>query len=380
MESKQKGGPRVRDKKCEVPFKVNLRCGGRSSELVADGIRQAILSGRYGDGDVLPNREEMAETLGVSVRAVRGAIAKLAAEGLVMARHKVGCVVRSPKNKVWRGHVLYVGLEVAQNSYSTASFLMTFRQKMSELNFLVSVVTFSHDENGVLRDDGLKAALARPFGFVVVDTDDRKVQNMVGKSGIPFLSARRDHLEDGGGSASASSRPTVTDEFVRHCLEREIRSIIQFVPFNDAGCRDVDRRLRESGISVRTVRLGLGESDFHGHLEKVERAGMEAVMRTFSARRFKMPDLVLFRDDFVAFGGFTALSYLGIRVPEQIFAVSFSNRGFGPVYPKTVTRMESDPFAKGRLVAESVVSRLEGRKPRLSAAPTSSYIRGETFP
>lgn len=380
MEIKQKGGSRVRNKKCEVPFKVNLRCGGRSSELVADGIRQAILSGRYRDGDCLPNREEMAEALGVSVRAVRGAIAKLAAEGLVVAQHKVGCVVRSPKNKAWRGHVLYVGLEVAQNSYSTASFLMTFRQKMSELNFLVSVVTFSHDENGRLRDGGLKAALARPFDFVVVDTDDRRVHGLVGKSGIPFLLARRDHLDDNGRSASASSGLTVTDEFVRHCQEREVKSVIQFVPFNDAGCRDVDRRLREVGITVRTVRLGLGESDIRGHLEKVERAGMEAVMRTFSAKRFKLPDLVLFRDDFVAFGGFTALSYLGIRVPEQVCAVSFSNRGFGPVYPKTVTRMESDPFAKGRLVAESVVARLDGRRPRLSAVQTSSYIRGETFP
>ena len=369
MESKEKDGSRVKNKRCEVPFKVNLRCGGRSSELVADGVRQAILSGRYRDGDCLPNREEMAEALGVSVRAVRGAIAKLAAEGLVIAQHKVGCVVRSPKNKAWRGHVLYVGLEVAQNSYSTASFLMTFRQKMSELNFLVSVVTFSHDENGRLRNGGLKAALARPFDFVVVDTNDRKVMDLVARSGIPFRSSR-----DEGGNGNS-----VTDDFVRHCQEREVKSVIQFVPFNDAGCRDVDRRLREVGITVRTVRLGLGESDIRGHLEKVERAGMEAVMRTFSAKRFKMPDLVLFRDDFVAFGGFTALSYLGIRVPEQVCAVSFSNRGFGPVYPKTVTRMESDPFAKGRLVAECVVARIEGLKPRTDAAPTSSYIRGETF-
>ena len=370
----------MRNKKCEVPFKVNLRSGGRSSEFVADGIRQAILSGRYRDGDCLPNREEMAEALGVSVRAVRGAIAKLAAEGLVVAQRKVGCVVRSPKNKAWRGHVLYVGLEVAQNSYSAASFLMTFRQRMSELNFLVSVVTFSHDENGRLRDGELKTALARPFDFVVVDTDDRRVQDIVGRSGIPLLLARRDHLDDNGRSASASSRLTVMDEFVRHCQEREIKRVIQFVPFNDAECRDVDRRIRKAGIAVRTVKLGLGESDVHGHLEKVERAGMEAVMRTFSARCFKMPDLVLFRDDFVAFGGFTALSYLGIRVPDRVCAVSFSNRGFGPVYPKTVTRMEYDPFAQGRLVADCVVAQLEGRKPRFSAASTNAYIRGETFP
>ena len=371
----------MKNKKCEVPFKVNLRLGGRPAELVADAIRQAILSGRYEDGDLLPNREELAEMLGVSVRAARGAIAKLAAEGLVVARHKVGCMVKSPKNRVWRGHVLYVGLEVAQNSYNTASFLMTFRQRMSELNFLVSVVTFSHDEDRRLRDGELKAALVRPFDFVVVDAYDRKVLDIVRKSGIPFLSTQSKRIGPVANvAASNPTCPSATDEFVRHCVERRIKSVIQFVPFGDVGTRDVGRRLKEVGIAVRTVCLGLGESDYHRHLEGIERAGMEAVMRTFSGKRFKMPDLVLFRDDFVAFGGFTALSYLGVRVPEQIFAVSFSNRGFGPVYPKAVTRIEDDPFAWGRYAAERVVAEIDGRPYTVSYPPASAYIRGETFP
>ena len=83
MEIKQKGGSRVKNKRCEVPFKVNLRCGGRSSELVADGIRQAILSGRYRDGDCLPNREEMAEALGVSTKAIEKHLSRLKSEGVI---------------------------------------------------------------------------------------------------------------------------------------------------------------------------------------------------------------------------------------------------------------------------------------------------------
>ena len=95
--------------KSGLPFLFDgTRRSGLSDQL-ADGLRQAILTGRLKPGETLPTILEWSKLLGVSIRVPEAAIARLVSEGLVVARRRHGCVVAERGNAPnWKGHVLVV--------------------------------------------------------------------------------------------------------------------------------------------------------------------------------------------------------------------------------------------------------------------------------
>ncbi|MBF6179907.1 GntR family transcriptional regulator [Nocardia otitidiscaviarum] len=71
-------------------------------ELIADELRQKILSGELTPGDRVPGESILKDQYKVSVPTVRQALAVLRHEGLIEARHGVGTYVRTPRIKVRR--------------------------------------------------------------------------------------------------------------------------------------------------------------------------------------------------------------------------------------------------------------------------------------
>lgn len=64
------------------------------AEQIADTLRDAILTGRFGPGDPLPSERELAEQLEVNRSTVREALTRLEARGLVEIRHGGGARVQ----------------------------------------------------------------------------------------------------------------------------------------------------------------------------------------------------------------------------------------------------------------------------------------------
>lgn len=73
----------------------------RVAELVADALRQRVLDGDLGDGDLLPNQEVLLAEFGVSRPSLREAMRILEAEGLITVnRGNVGgAVVHRPDSR-----------------------------------------------------------------------------------------------------------------------------------------------------------------------------------------------------------------------------------------------------------------------------------------
>jgi GntR family transcriptional repressor for pyruvate dehydrogenase complex len=65
----------------------------RAVDLVANRLREAVLSGEFPPGAFLPPERELSATLGVSRLTLRAAVSRLEAEGLVRARQGSGVVV-----------------------------------------------------------------------------------------------------------------------------------------------------------------------------------------------------------------------------------------------------------------------------------------------
>lgn len=73
----------------------------RLAEVVADSLREQILSGGLPDGSELPNQERLLDDYGVSKQAVREGLRILELEGLITVRrgNVGGAVVHSPTNR-----------------------------------------------------------------------------------------------------------------------------------------------------------------------------------------------------------------------------------------------------------------------------------------
>ena len=70
----------------------------RTAEIVADELRQQIIDGSLGDGDLLPGQKQLVEYFNVSLVSVREALRILETEGLVSVRrgNRGGAVVHAP--------------------------------------------------------------------------------------------------------------------------------------------------------------------------------------------------------------------------------------------------------------------------------------------
>lgn len=71
----------------------------RLANLVADRLREQILSGELADGDLLPKQDDLFATFGVSMPSIREALRILETEGLITVRrgNVGGAVVRAPR-------------------------------------------------------------------------------------------------------------------------------------------------------------------------------------------------------------------------------------------------------------------------------------------
>ena len=75
-----------------------------------------------------------------------------------------------------------------------------------------------------------------------------------------------------------------------------------------------------------------------------------------------------------------ALQHHGVRLPEDVKVVTWANHGLGPVFWKSLARMEMDPYAHGATIAQYVLSFLRGHGLPDDAAIGPRYIDGDTFP
>ena len=98
-----------------------------------------------------------------------------------------------------------------------------------------------------------------------------------------------------------------------------------------------------------------------------------------SRRRHSLPDLIFISDDQIARGVLTELLAWGVRVPEETQVVTLSNRGFGVLWPTSITRLEMDPKEHGMAVAKASIAFLETGSFSANLLLGSVWKRGKTF-
>jgi len=348
----------------------------RERENVADRIYDkfvdAIVTGHLGSGERLPTMQEIAAANGVTFRVARGVVERLVREGYVRSRPHAGTVVRPKDHTVWKGRVVFVSFDDDCASYFVAQVADALRRHFLKEGYLLTPVVASRSPRGDVSQ--LKTALGQSVDFVVLMYGSEHLERLVRASGFPSVAIY----------GHASSRPNawvipfdasgVIETFVNHCRRTGVRSVTE-VTFGGGECALAAQALKAAGIDARQMTVGV--LDGYGRYEGIERGAMEVFL---GLRKRDFPDLFLFWDDFVAQGALTALLARGVRLPDDVRVVVQSNRGLGPVCPRSLTRFECDGAAVGEKVASFVLGVLaKGRLPPVpSISPT--YVFGKTFP
>ena len=354
------------------PFKIVRQADDSLTTQLADGLRQAILTGFYPVGKALPARERLARQYGVSQIVVRAAIRRLSAEGLVVSRPRIGCMVQPRNVRIWKGQVLLVLADVP-GSYYLNVFADELQNALMQDGWALSRVSVRRGYSGRYDFAAMDLALSGAVSLVVLMYNNDPIERHLEKCGTPFVVIGKRRNRKASGFVHFN-REAAVPEFVRNCTVRGIRRVLV------AGCTekdtDVAGMLQEAGIAceewVIEPLAGLRPP------EAMERAALKAFERRFSGT-FGLPDLIFFSDDFVAQGALTALLAAGVRIPDDVKVVSWANAGLGPVFPRTLTRMEMDAVANGRSVAGFLSGYFKGGRLPDRASVSSVYIIGDTF-
>ena len=83
--------------------------------------------------------------------------------------------------------------------------------------------------------------------------------------------------------------------------------------------------------------------------------------------------------DYAAMAAVVALGHLGVKVPDDVRLVVFSNRGHGPVAWNSLARIENDVRSHGDIVSAAVLSFLESGTFPSAVRLEASFIPGESL-
>lgn len=366
------------DTRHEIPFSITPRNGARLAVQTADGFRKAILSGYYKPGDVLPTFRELAKLLGTSIRIPIEAFQILSSEGLVVSRQGSGSVVLSPGDRVWKGCVTFVSVG-ADASPFTNLLAAAVREQVSNAGYLFVRAAVPVLADGSYDYAALDMVLGKTVNVAILIYDYPEVARHIAERGVPYiayLTARR--TLPACLSQVIQNRSSAVPAFVEHCKAAGIRSVVQIAP--ETSYHNATSALAAVGITSKFLHVPYVKSeDPYMMIEDIRRSAF-AYCRDFLKNAKILPDLLTVADDFYAEGALTAIAACGLKIPEDIRFVAWSNRGFGPVWSAPLTRVELDPHRSGNVLAEAVLAYLKsGTCPkRFDIHP--EYIVGASFP
>ena len=362
-------------------FEIDRLMSKTLTKQICDGYRLAIADGRLAGGARFPTCREICDLFGVSMIVSRTVVRQLGREGLIRSRPHTGSFVVPGDSNAWRGTVLFVNAG-GTFSANVGIIASTLRERFASSGFLFVSIDMPSRFIGDADVSRLSAALAsRPRLVVLLHARPQAVAAVV-KAGVDYIVlygdaklSSRNMPGSCRGVISCDYRSVVSD-FVAHCVEAGIRSVLEvrFAKDNPSAVS----ALRKAGVEVSTLKIReTPDFCFSGH---VQRAGLVAAEKLLAKGKDALPDLVYFTDDYLASGALLSFAWHGVRFPEDVRFASLVTKGFEPVWRQDLTRIEWDWFAQGEGIARRAIEVLELRTERIDAKISPKYIIGDTFP
>ncbi len=358
------------------PFSLDRSRSGDLAMQLASSLRQAIGTGYYKAGEILPPVRIMSKLLCVSQGVAEQALSILRDEGLVSPRPRIGSVVCAKDRPRWKGRVVIVVPPGRANPFDDSVHVL-LRDALTAQGYLTSSVTVAETRPRLFNDFALlDTMLSHQTDLVVQLHDQDNIARWLSRRGTPFVRLTAYGLRPPNCRGIVSRDDYLSfAPFLAHCQKAAIRRVVQVMGFP---CFDLTQHLGEAGITVETFRYPRWRENDTGR--ELADWAVEALSKRFAKEgKSWLPDLLFFNDDHLATGGLLALTAAGVRIPEDVHVASWSNSDNGPSFLKPLTRMEMDNAAIGGVLADCVLDYLQtGTFPQgVKVGP--KFILGETL-
>ncbi len=339
----------------KIPFSVNRNDVRPLFNQVVDGLREAIMSGFYVPGDKIPTSRELCSILGVSRIVTQAALEQLATEGLVVSRPRVGTIVRDRNEKQWRGRVVFV-YENGDNNYLKTMLGSTMQDRLSDGGYIFSQASIGKHPDGTSDFCRLDAALSSSADLVMVMFHRPEIYAYLSNRKTPYAVFGEMNVRPSTAvGAIHLDYNLANDDFALRCKALGVKNVIE-VYWHRLMC-DVAPSLKKAGVHVKKLKVPVDESE--GRLIGVRRAGRIAFERLIAEKRISRDAVYFIADDYLTTGALAALSYSGLKVPEDIRLVTFANAGLGPDYCRPLSRMELNSVCAGEATAAAILEFLK---------------------
>ncbi len=358
----------------EIPFSLDRSDGRSLARQLVDGLRTAIIDGYYLAGDILPSYRELAPALGVSEIVTKAAFKQLGEEGFVVARPRIGTIVRNRAERQWRGHVVLVQPE-GDDNYLQTIVAGSVRDAMIDAGYLFSQVCVRTAGKGGEDFAHLDAVLSRSADLVIAVYNRPVTFAHLAKKGVPYAAfggvAKK---PKGAVGLTRIDYDMAVPDFAAECERIGAKKVVE-VYWSDQ-MSHTTQALETAGIAVERLHV---EGDVsRGRLEAVRRGGFEVFARLVRERRLEKDAVYFMADDYLASGALMALACAGLRSPEDVRIAAWGNIGISNIYSREVSRMEMDPSWAGKQVAAAALEYLtSGIYPSATIGP--QWIAGETL-
>ena len=360
-------------RKKRLPFTVSRNDGRKLVVQVADGLKNAIARGYYKPGDTLPASRELAPMLGVSRIVTAAALRRLADEGWVDARPRIGSVVRDRSAKRWRGRVV-MAFPDGYDNYLQTVLTAELRETLLHEGYLFEEAIVKRAAGGY-DFSNIEVALSQSADLAVSMYARKEIMDFFAGRGVPYAicgEVSRKPLRAVGVTRIDFNK--AVPDFVAACGAAGVKRVIEVSWF--AGMCGVVGALKKAGIAAQKMRIDVDTSK--GRFFAVRKAGMDTFARLIASGRLSRESLYFFSDDYLASGALAALSYAGFKSPQDIRIATWANAGLGPVYPRELSRMEFDPVGTAKEVSAAVTAYLKtGVYP--SSVVGAKWFAGETM-
>ncbi len=356
-------------------------------------LRRLIVSGRWQDGERIPTETQLSRHLDISRTTVRIALQRLEVEGLIQrtagrgtfvahqsqdhaARRTIGYITHSFHNEIHS-----IMLSSAETELRSAGYQVVF-----------SNATTPAEETAILQqllDENVAGliiwASARPSPDTAAALEEFQ------RRGIPIVFIDR-LIEDIKADYVASDNFGGAFDVVSHLIALGHEHIVQLMP-NISGLRAIDERHRGYAAAAQAhglpvyapwkldppERAEFHETDIYSLVGEKSQQITEQVVQLLNAVETK-PTAIACINDILAIITISALSEIGISVPDQVSVVGFDDISMASHIGVPLTTVAQNAYELGASASKHLLERLDGddSPPRACKVPTRLRIRAST--
>ena len=336
--------------------------GKSNANKIAEALRQEMADGRYRAGGMLPPVAELRCRFAATGNAVRCALHLLRDEGLVSITPHVGTVVTDKAAGAWKGRVAFIHTSTAA-SYFTQRLAIRLARRFNAAGWAMDAIFLESQHDGCLDVGSLGRLMAGGLSFAIVQSEFHQIAQLLDRAAIPYV-VLNGYARDFPNARAVIRNSTAEcyGELIAAMKERKVKTIQEF-DYNHRMDRNFQSQIRAAGITVRRV-LSEFDNERPHTLSDVRVCGHDAVADFLAnpRHRARLPDVLLFDDDYLAAGGIVAILEAGLRIPDDVRVVTYSNRGNEFAAAVTLARIENDPVTSAEAIADYVLALLAGRR------------------